>query len=82
VTEVGSLTRVETRASLGSSCSKLPPVTRAMPLVSTGLAVGRLSGAVFTTLALVAPTGMLMTSPLFSVTTRGVPLTALGTVAV
>jgi hypothetical protein len=57
-------------------------VTLAIPLESTGLAAGRLSGAVFTTLALVPPTGMVMTSPLFSVTTSGVPLTGAPTAAV
>jgi hypothetical protein len=78
---VGLLTCVETGAP-GASASKVPPATLAMPLLRTGLAGGRLLGAVDCAVPVVRSTGIVMISPFVSVTTSGVPLTGAPTVAV
>jgi hypothetical protein len=77
-----SVTSVDTAVLFGSSCSKLPPVTLSMPLRTGAWPWTTSLLARVCTVPLVCPTGISMVSPLFSLTNSGVPVTAVGTVAV
>jgi hypothetical protein len=85
VTGVGlltSVTAVRTGVASGSSSSNWPPSTVAMLFSTDALPLRVSFFAMVTTLPSVWPTGMVMVSPFSSVTTSGVPVTAVGTDAV
>jgi hypothetical protein len=82
VTVSTSMSSVVAADLLGSSFSKSLPLAPVMVAVTGPLPLTASSGVSACTVPDVWPTGMVMTLPLLSVTTTGVPATAAGTVAV
>src|ERR1700712_5456568 len=85
VTAMGSFTSVmvvDTGVVSGTSFSKFPPSTPVMAFLTGALPLKMSLGAVVVTVPSVLPIGMVMVSPLVSLTITGAPLTGVGTEAV